>query len=149
MTCNRFYSGNAVDVLSQLNPEIVDLTVTSPPYENLRNYNGFSFDAKLVLSAIYRVTKQGGVCVWIVGDKINGGRSLVSFEHPAIFPEKLARDHILSWSNQGDLVLDPMCGSGTTCKMAEINHRKWIGIDISKEYVSIAQKRLQLLKVTS
>ncbi|MBF2761120.1 MAG: site-specific DNA-methyltransferase [Ectothiorhodospiraceae bacterium AqS1] len=66
----------------------------------------------------------------------------IAFQHPAIFPEKLAEDHILSWSNPGDIVLDPMCGSGTTCKMAEINGRNWIGIDISDEYIDIAKKRL-------
>jgi len=56
-------------------------------------------------------------------------------EHPAIFPEQLARDHILSWSNEGDLILDPMCGSGTTCKMATLLNRNYIGIDISEKYI--------------
>ena len=59
-------------------------------------------------------------------------------QHPAIFPEKLAEDHILSWSDEGDVVLDPMCGSGTTCKMAAMNSRQWIGMDISEEYIAIA-----------
>jgi DNA modification methylase len=63
-------------------------------------------------------------------------------EHPAIFPEKLAEDHILSWSNPGDLVLDPFCGSGTTCKMAKINGRDYFGIDISEEYIQIATNRV-------
>lgn len=58
--------------------------------------------------------------------------------HPAPFPEKLARDHILSWSNPGDLVLDPMCGSGKTCKMAAETGRHYIGFDISETYVSEA-----------
>jgi site-specific DNA-methyltransferase (adenine-specific) len=60
-----------------------------------------------------------------------------------IFPEQLAADHILSWSNEGDFVLDPMCGSGTTCKMAAKLNRKYIGFDISQEYCSIAEKRIQ------
>ena len=55
----------------------------------------------------------------------------IAFQHPAVFPEKLALDHILSWSNPGDLVLDPMCGSGTTGKMALLHGRDFIGIDIS------------------
>ena len=60
----------------------------------------------------------------------------VAFEHPAIFPEQLALDHVLSWSNEGDLVFDPMCGAGTTCKMAWLNNRKFIGIDTSEEYIN-------------
>jgi site-specific DNA-methyltransferase (adenine-specific) len=59
--------------------------------------------------------------------------------HPAIFPEKLAEDHILSWSNEGDMVLDPFSGSGTTCKMAKINKRNYIGIDVSREYCELAR----------
>ncbi len=247
---NNLITGDAVEILNSWNETCIDLTVTSPPYDNLRNYNGYSFNAASMLSAIYGVTKQGGVCVWVVGDKINGGRSLssfdhafvgrdcgfivhdvmiyqkkntpfqrsnaytncyelmivfskgkpktfnplkeptkrhgwetavsnkgpdavnrkrpvelkkektknniwqyavgyggttadkIAFQHPAVFPEKLAADHILTWTNPGDLVLDPMCGSGTTCKMASKNNRKWIGIDISKEYIEIAKNRL-------
>ena len=63
--------------------------------------------------------------------------------HPAVFPEQLANDHIISWSNKGDLVLDPMNGSGTTTKVAELLNRNFIGIDISKDYCEIANKRLQ------
>ena len=63
-------------------------------------------------------------------------------QHPAIFPEELAKDHILSWSDEGDLILDPMCGSGTTCKMAKQLGRNFIGFEISKEYCEIANKRL-------
>ena len=73
--------------------------------------------------------------VWyypVGGNKVN---------HPAIFPEQLANDHIISWSNPGDLIFDPFCGSGTTCKMAKVNGRDYIGIDISQEYVGIAIQR--------
>jgi site-specific DNA-methyltransferase (adenine-specific) len=62
--------------------------------------------------------------------------------HPAVFPEKLARDHIVSWSNEGDIVLDPFSGSGTTAKMAKHNGRRFIGIEVNPEYVEIAEKRL-------
>lgn len=65
-----------------------------------------------------------------------------AFNHPARFPEMLAYDHILSWSNEGDIVLDPMMGSGTTGKMAKILKRNFIGIEISSEYVEIAEKRI-------
>ena len=66
----------------------------------------------------------------------------VAFQHPAIFPEKLAEDHILSWSNEGDTILDPMAGSGTTLKMAKKNNRNYIGIEISPEYIDIINKRI-------
>ena len=249
---NRFIIGDAVPLLTDvLAADSVALTVTSPPYGNLRDYKGYQFDAGSMLAALYRVTRPGGVCVWVVGDKIEGGRSLVSFEqafiarecgftvhdimiyqkkntpfmrsnaytncyefmfvfskgspsvfnplkvptkrygwetavankgpdaannkvpvelkkektktniweyavgmggstkdkiafqHPAVFPEKLAADHILSWSSKGDLVLDPMCGSGTTCKMAEAHGRNWIGIDMSREYIALAEERMR------
>lgn len=65
--------------------------------------------------------------------------------HPAVFPEKLAEDHILSWSNENDLVLDPFMGSGTTAKMALLNNRKFIGFEISKEYCDIANNRISEL----
>jgi len=68
----------------------------------------------------------------------------IAFQHPAIFPEKLAEDHILSWSNEGDTILDPMAGSGTTLKMAKKNNRNYIGIEISEEYIEIINKRLSI-----
>jgi site-specific DNA-methyltransferase (adenine-specific) len=66
----------------------------------------------------------------------------IETNHPATFPEALARDHILSWSNEGDIVLDPFSGSGTTAKMAKHNGRRWIGIEVNPEYCEIAEKRL-------
>lgn len=63
-------------------------------------------------------------------------------EHPAVFPEDLARDHILSWSNEGDIVLDPFSGSGTTAKMARELGRHYIGIEVNSDYVEISRKRL-------
>jgi site-specific DNA-methyltransferase (adenine-specific) len=67
-------------------------------------------------------------------------------EHPAPFPEQLATDHILSWSNKGDLVLDPFMGSGTTGKMAIINERQFIGFEIAEEYFKIAETRINNAK---
>ena len=66
-----------------------------------------------------------------------------TYEHPAMFPEKLAKDHILSWSNEGDVVFDPLAGSGTTLKMAKLSLRKYIGIEISPEYCEIIKRRLE------
>ena len=71
----------------------------------------------------------------------------IAFQHPAVFPEKLAEDHILSWSNPGDLIVDPMCGSGTTCKMAAKNNRRYLGIDISEKYIDIARCRVPELSL--
>ena len=243
--------GNCVDVMRTWPDNMIQLTVTSPPYDSLRDYKGYDFPFEDIADQLYRVTSPRGVVVWVVGDRINGGRSLTSlrqaiyfqdigfsahdimiyqkkntpfmrsnaytnayemmfvlskgkpatfnplkaptqrhgyellthnklpdginkkkrgelkkektrtniwsyavglggttrdkiaFQHPAVFPEKLALDHILSWSNPGDLVLDPMCGSGTTGKMALLNERRFIGIDISSEYIEIARQRLR------
>lgn len=66
----------------------------------------------------------------------------IAFKHPAMFPEKLAKDHIISWSNEGDIVLDPFMGSGTTAKMALLNNRKYVGFEISAEYCDIANQRI-------
>jgi len=68
----------------------------------------------------------------------------IAFEHPAIFPERLAEDHILTWTTEGDVVLDPFIGSGTTTKMAHLNNRNWIGIDISEKYAEIARERMKI-----
>lgn len=66
----------------------------------------------------------------------------IAYAHPAIFPEKLAEDHIISWSNKDDLILDPFMGSGTTAKMALKNERDFIGFELSQEYCDIAEKRI-------
>jgi len=76
--------------------------------------------------------------VWAIAPEMSSRNRL----HPAPFPETLANDHIISWSNPGDVVLDPFCGSGTTCKMAKVNGRHYVGIDISQEYCEIARRRV-------
>ena len=251
-----FFVADCVEFMSRMDEEVVDLTVTSPPYDNLRDYRGYSFDFENIARQLYRVTKQGGIVIWVVGDKIKKGRSLTSFrqglffqeigfqmhdvmiyqkkntpfmrsnaytncyefmfvlskgrpntfnplkvetarhgpemlvynkksdginkktlkelkkektrtniwayavglggttndriafKHPAVFPERLAEDHILSWTNLGDLVFDPMCGSGTTGKMALIHRRRFIGVDISEEYIAIAKERIEALNLS-
>ena len=93
-----------------------------------------------------RVIKEYGVRFNIWTYNCGNGKSTsdsIAFDHPAIFPESLARDHILSWSNEGDIVLDPFSGSGTTAKMAKHNGRKYIGIEVNPEYVEISLKRLE------
>ncbi len=257
---NQIVHGNSQTILKTFPEESVDLTVTSPPYDNIRDYHGFAFNVHVLVHELYRVTKPGGVVVWVVGDatyqgsetgtsfrqalafmdagfklhdtmiyekntssfpaRRNGNRYTQIFEymfvfckgklktthlicdkpnkwaghtnwgtntqrrkdgklhtttdikpvpdfsprnniwrynvgkgfnssdpeshqHPAIFPEQLARDHIQSWSEEGDVVLDPFCGSGTTCKMAKQLGRHYIGIDISGEYCALARTILQ------
>lgn len=80
--------------------------------------------------------------IWIYNTGNATGDDIIAFKHPAPFPEALARDHILSWSNEGDVVLDPFSGSGTTAKMAKHNGRRFIGIEVNPEYVEISQQRL-------
>jgi len=85
--------------------------------------------------------------IWSYGVGLGGTTSdKFAFKHPAMFPEQLAHDHIISWSNPGDIVFDPMCGAGTTLKMAALLGRRFIGCDISQEYVNIAQERIQQVK---
>jgi DNA modification methylase len=244
MEINKIYNMNCLDGLKQLPDNFIDLTVTSPPYDNLRTYNGYSFDFENIAKELYRVTKQGGVVVWVVGDQtVNGSETGTSFrqalyfkevgfnlhdtmiyeknsatypshnksvrytqiyefmfilskgkpktinliidkknkwaghkdfggklknpvpefsprnniwtfttsfndktEHPAVFPEQLANDHIISWSNENDVVMDIFMGSGTTGKMAVLNNRNYIGFEISKEYCEIAEKRINEVK---
>ena len=251
---NRNYNESNLDTMKRMPNNFVDLTVTSPPYDGLRTYNGYSFPFEEIAKELYRVTKQGGIVVWVVNDSTkNGCESLTSFKqaiyfveqcgfnlhdtmiyakqnpiplthnryeqqfeymfvlskgkpktfnglkekskyggemasrtrsfyktnteneptiqnkrgiisneklrnniwyyivgstqtgkikHPAIFPEQLANDHIISWSNEGDLVYDCFMGSGTVAKMAIINKRNWIGSEISKEYCDIIEQRI-------
>lgn len=252
---NTIIEGNCVEVMKGFDENFIDLTVTSPPYDGLRNYKGYVFPFEDIAQELYRVTKPGGVVVWVVNDAtIEGSETGTSFKqvlhfmsvgfnlhdtmifrkknpipqiyrkrynnefefmfvfskgivkthnaimvdcvhaglelngttyknfskneqtreklakpvkdkkikgniwdyvvgkkqedqeakgHPAPFPCDLARDHINSWTNKGDIVFDPMCGSGTTCRVAAESDRNYIGIDISHEYVEIARQRIK------
>lgn len=245
---NKFYISESVEFMKKSIPDgFINLTITSPPYDDLRKYNGYVFDYKSVIKELYRVTKDGGLVVWVVGDKTKNGsesgtsfqqalyakeigfnlhdtmiymsdkpplshnryeqkfeymfifskgkpttfnpimeeckyagtskkartfrqtgedlmethdkggvhktkikgniwiystgyqkstKDKIAFKHPAVFPEQLATDHILSWSNEGDIIFDPMCGSGTVCKEALLHNRNFIGIDMSEEYIN-------------
>ena len=86
---NQIIYGDAVNIMERMLDCSIDLTVTSPPYDKLRNYNGYRFDFESIAKNLFRVTKEGGVLVWVVGDKIkNGNRSLTSFNQ-AIFFQKI------------------------------------------------------------
>ena len=253
---NRIINGNCVDVMQNFPDECIDLVVTSPPYDNLREYNGYSFPFNQVVEQLYRVVKENGIVVWVVSDAtIAGSETCTSFKqalkfvergfnlhdtmifqktnpvpqiyrkrytnvfeymfvfskgsvivhnpikipclhaglelngttyknyskgeqtrtklakpvkadklkgniweyvvgkkaidqeakkHPAPFPFELAADHIKSWTNEGAIVLDPMCGSGTTCVAAYELKRKFIGIDISPDYCKLSSSRLKI-----
>jgi site-specific DNA-methyltransferase (adenine-specific) len=251
---NTILNEDCVTGLAKLDENSIDLVVTSPPYDGLRDYKGFTFEFPKIVKGLFRVLKQGGVVVWVVADAtIKGSETGTSFkqalgfldagfnlhdtmifrkknpipqiyrkrynnefeymfvfskgvvnthnsimvpclhaglelgsttyknyskkeqtrtkmanpvkaekvkgnvweyvvgknkedqeakDHPAPFPAQLARDHIMSWSNVGDTVLDPMCGSGTTLRVAKELDRVYIGMDISEEYCKIAERRV-------
>ena len=257
---NSFYNINCLDGMSKIEDNIIDLTITSPPYDDLRMYDGssdkFSTQFKKIAEELYRITKDGGILVWVVGDStkqfcetltsfkqaiyfvekcgfklldtmiykkknyppayptlrryastfeymfvFSKGRpntfnalredkckssiagnvtssfrqkdgSLIKkitdrsnttkqrtnvweyltgshdnedkekFKHPATFPNKLVEDHILSWSNKGDLIFDPMCGSGTTIFIAKKLERNYIGFELAYRYMDIIKKRM-------
>ena len=254
---NTVITGDCLEVMKDIPDNSIDLVVTSPPYDNLRAYKGYVFDFSNIAKELYRVTKQGGVLVWVVGDAtVDGSETGTSFRqalyfkqmgfnlhdtmifkkanpiplthnryeqafeymfvfskdrpktfnpicdrtltsgsythrrntgrvkeastgnreettvtketkykiniweyvlgsvagetghHPAPFSEKLAEDHIVSWSNPNDIVMDIFSGSGTTCKMARKNERRYIGIDVSEEYNQIAKERLRILDMS-
>ena len=253
MELNKIYEENCLATMDKMPDCFIDLTLTSPPYDNLRDYKGYSFDFKCIAKELFRVTKKGGVVVWIVGDQtFKGSESGTSFKqalffkeigfnlhdtmiyqkvnyvplthkryeqsfeymfiltkgspnifnpkmipckhagkvekyglerrqnhgknhsmrlyndteykvtksekiapnifaytlgrektgHPAPFPELLAQDHILSWTNEKCLVYDCFAGSGTTIKMSIINKRKWIASEISSEYCDLIKHRI-------
>ena len=76
---SRLIAGNCLEIMREWDDAIIDLTVTSPPYDNMRDYKGFAFEFDAIARELCRVTKEGGVVVWVVGDRISGGRSMTSF----------------------------------------------------------------------
>ena len=249
---SRIYNENCIETLRRMPNEFLDMTITSPPYDDLREYNGYHFPVEDIADLLLKKTKPGGVVVWVVGDRtVNGSESLTSFrhaitfqeagfkvhdtmiyaknnpipsdcgkryrqcfeymfcfsngqpktfnpimqpikqekafksfritkvgrndlahdhiapkerkvnnvffynvgtsssrdkiafEHPAIFPEHLVSDQIKTWTDADDLVYDCFMGSGTTAKVAHQLNRRWLGSEISAEYIEIAERRLE------
>lgn len=108
-----------------------------------RNRNVDGSTGEYHFTKINEIVPRKNVWEYLIG----GGNSTsdkIAFNHPAIFPEELARDHILSWTNEGDTVLDPFMGSGTTGKMCIAANRNFIGIEVNEDYFNIAKKRLQM-----
>ena len=88
MQINKIYNENCLETMAKMPDNFIDLTVTSPPYDNLRDYNGYSFPFEEIAKELYRVTKQGGVLVWVVGDAtIKGSETLTSFRQALYFKE--------------------------------------------------------------
>ena len=80
--------GNCLDLMKKLQNDSIDLTVTSPPYDNLRDYHGYSFNFEAIAKELYRITKPGGVVVWVVNDAtIKGSESGTSFKQALYFKE--------------------------------------------------------------
>ena len=252
---NKIYQEDCMDTMSAMKKESIDMVITSPPYDDMRSYDGNNMiQFKSLAKKIYKIVKMGGVLVWVIGDQTknfnesgtsfmhalyfkkvgfnlfdtmiylkkprgacgnnqsywqtfeymfvlskgkpktihlindrenkeerdgdNGSKRLhngelhyhsrggykkfgrrtnvweynvgrghsasdkIAFEHPAIFPEKLVKDHITSWTNEGDIIYDPFIGSGTTAKMCVLTNRNYIGSEINPKYVQIAKQRI-------
>ena len=133
-------------VLSKGKPKAINLLKDREnkylePWGNKKHYDK---DGKKVAHEKYK-SEQYGIRfnIW----KYNVGFGFSSKDdtgqHPAIFPEALAQDHILSWSNEGDIVYDPFSGSGTTCKVADRLGRAWFGSEIAEEYQAVALRRIE------
>ena len=85
---NKIYNENCLDTMSKMSDNFIDLTVTSPPYDNLRDYKGYSFDFENIAKELYRTTKEGGVVVWVVGDAtIDGSETGTSFKQALYFKD--------------------------------------------------------------
>ena len=88
MDINKTYNENCLDTMKRMEDNFIDLTITSPPYDDLRTYNGYSFPFEDIAKELYRVTKNGGVVVWVVNDATkNGSETLTSFKQAIYFKE--------------------------------------------------------------
>jgi DNA modification methylase len=83
---NKIHNENCLDTMARMPDNYIDLTLTSPPYDNLRDYKGYSFDFESIAKELFRVNKEGGVIVWIVNDsKVKGSKTLTSFKQALFF----------------------------------------------------------------
>src|ERR1035437_5790033 len=86
MEINKIYNESNIETMAKMPNDFIDLTVTSPPYDGLRTYNGYSFPFEDIAKELYRVTKEGGIVVWVVGDAVvDGGESGTSFKQAIYF----------------------------------------------------------------
>lgn len=115
------------------------------PSSNFRQIDG-SLKRQNAMNVVKEFKQKGNIWKYKVGYN-KTTKDVFAFEHPAMFPEQLVLDHIVSWTNKGDLVLDIFNGSGTTTKISHLMGRKSIGIEINKEYCDIGIKRLNNLQL--
>lgn len=88
MELNKIYNESNLDTMARMPNNFIDLTVTSPPYDNLRDYKGYSFPFEEIAKELFRVTKDGGVLVWVVSDAtINGNETGTSFKQALFFKD--------------------------------------------------------------
>ena len=119
--------------------------------EGLTNFKGAKTDRqkdgtlikKADIKPVPKFSPRNNIWPYIVSGNI--GNNAEAYSHPATFPIALARDHLKTWSNEGDIVCDIMAGSGTTLLAAKELKRKWIGIDVSQEYCNLMKKRLGII----
>ena len=104
-----------------------------------RTKDGIKRDLKPIIMGDF----QARFNIWEYTTGGSVSKDKVAFKHPAIFPEQMVTDHILSWSNENDIVMDIFSGSGTTHKIAYLNNRKYIGFEVSQEYIDIENERLK------
>ena len=94
MKLNKIYNENCLDTMAKMPDEFVDFVITSPPYDDIRAYNGYSFDFEKIAMELKRVLKKGGLIVWVVGDKTEkGSETLTSFRQALYFKEIGLRIH--------------------------------------------------------
>jgi site-specific DNA-methyltransferase (adenine-specific) len=135
-------------VLSKGKPRTIDLLRDKPNTHagKVQDFHRREVDGRLRPAGKGRPVSASGLrrAIW----RYAAGSGLTTkdeyaFVHPALMPEAMARDHILSWSRPGDLVFDPMAGAGTTCKMALLNHRHYLGCEVNEQYHDIAVRRMR------
>ena len=128
---------------SKGSPKTFNPIKESTKYRGLANMKNRGKEGMLNYEKVERTSekKVGNVFMYSIGGGISTSDK-IAYRHPAIFPEKLVKDQINTWTNENDIVYDPFMGSGTTAKVAELLNRRWIGSEISQEYVEIANERL-------
>lgn len=86
---NKIFCGDCVEIMKQMPNEYVDMVLTSPPYDKIRNYHGYNFDITKTVEELYRILKKGGIIVWVVGDAVvKGNKTLTSFRQAISFQEQ-------------------------------------------------------------
>ncbi len=128
---------------SKGSPKTFNPITEETKYKGLANMKNRGENGLLAYKKVERTEekKVGNVFFYSIGGGIST-KDKIAYQHPAIFPEQLVIDQIQTWTNENDIVYDPFMGSGTTAKIAKILNRQWLGFEISKDYIDIAEQRL-------